>query len=354
MLISCGFYAFSGAFSRSLGAILLAQLAGNHANRAEAPLVRSTSPVVRRCGRSVTRTFTGPLGARLRFTSELSRAEPMSSDRMRRHQYVAYGKHSVSGVTMHSANLINELIAWASFSAKRIVRALAVCRRTSSIIVALCPRNHSSQVTLSKMRENFSWMAVNDNVNLACSHNCGRTPRFSGTQKGFPLGRTLVIRIASLSAALAISSSEGSSAASGIGGHQATVGSSGSLSSSVEAVSSSEEGHLLYLLHPRDLQNSWTQDQSGDSMCSRGPVATDAHRSSGYPVYRQAADPVYPREKRPCGLDVDEQVLGTHYRLHRSREVICTHQQHNHTSIPDQSSRGKTAGRQHMITCAGL
>ena len=90
MLISCGFCAFSGAFSRSLGAILLAQLAGNHANRAEAPLVRSTSPVVRRCGRSVTRTFTGPLGARLRFISELSRAEPMSSDRMGRNQYVAY------------------------------------------------------------------------------------------------------------------------------------------------------------------------------------------------------------------------------------------------------------------------
>ena len=30
MLISCGFCAFSGAFSRSLGAILLVQLAGNH------------------------------------------------------------------------------------------------------------------------------------------------------------------------------------------------------------------------------------------------------------------------------------------------------------------------------------
>ena len=112
------FCAFSGAFSRSLGAILLAQLAGNHASRAEAPLVRSTSPVMRRCGRSVTRTLTGPLGARLRFTSELSRAEPMSSDRMSRNQYVAYSKHSVSGVTMDSANLIKELIAWASFSAQ--------------------------------------------------------------------------------------------------------------------------------------------------------------------------------------------------------------------------------------------
>ena len=102
---------------KKFGAILLAQLAGNHANMAEAPLVRSTSPVVRRCGRSVTRTFTGPLGARLRFISELSRAEPMSSDRMGRNQYVAHNRHSVSGVTMDSADLINVLIAWASFSA---------------------------------------------------------------------------------------------------------------------------------------------------------------------------------------------------------------------------------------------
>ena len=33
MLIACGFCAFSGAFSRSLEAILLVQLAGNHASR---------------------------------------------------------------------------------------------------------------------------------------------------------------------------------------------------------------------------------------------------------------------------------------------------------------------------------
>ena len=82
--------------------------------------------------------------------------------------------------------------------------------------LAICPRSQSSQATLSKMRANFSWMAVNDNVNLACSHNGGRAPRFSGMQKGFPLGWTLEVRIASLPAALAISSSEGSSAASGM------------------------------------------------------------------------------------------------------------------------------------------
>ena len=58
-------------------------------------------------------------------------------------------------------------------------------------------------------------------------------------------------------------------------------------------------------------------DQSGDPMCPRGPVATDGHRNNEYPVLRRVFDPVYPRERRPCGLDVDEQVLGTHYRLHR-------------------------------------
>ena len=64
--------------------------------------------------------------------------------------------------------------------------------------------------------------------------------------------------------------------------------------------------------------------------------------SETYPVLRQVADPVYPREKRPCGLDVDEQALGTHCRLHTAREEICSHQQHNHTSIHDQSSRGRS------------
>ena len=197
----------------------------------------------------------------------------MSSDRMGRNQ-LAYSKHSVSGVTMDSPNLINELNALASFSAKRIVRALATCRRRSSTL-AICPRDQSSQATLSKMRANFSWMAVKDNVNLACSYNGGRAPRFSGMQKGFPLGWTLEIMIASLSAALAISSSEGSSAASGTGGHHATVGSSGSLSSSVEAASSSEEGSFTVSPAPSGLASFidpgsiWRSNVSKSSGCSR-------------------------------------------------------------------------------------
>ena len=69
-------------------------------------------------------------------------------------------------------------------------------------------------------------------------------------------------------------------------------------------------------------------------MCPRVPVAADRHRNNEYPVLRQVADPVYPRERRPCSLDVDEQALVTHCRLHTARE-ICSHQQHNHTSVED-------------------
>ena len=47
ILISCDFCAFSVGLARNRGAILLAQLAGNHARRAKAPLVRSTTPVRR-------------------------------------------------------------------------------------------------------------------------------------------------------------------------------------------------------------------------------------------------------------------------------------------------------------------
>ena len=127
-----------------------------------------------------------------------------------------------------------------------------------------------------------------------------------------------------------------------MGGHHATVGSSGSLSSSVEAASSSEEGSFTVSPAPLGACEFYRPlDQSGDPMCPRGPVATDGHRNNEYQVLRRVADPVYPRQRRPCGLDVDEQVLGTHYRLHTAREEICNHQQHNHTSIHDRSSRGK-------------
>ena len=35
------------------------------------------------------------------------------------------------------------------------------------------------------MRENFSWMAVNDNVNLACSITVGGLQGFQACKKGF-------------------------------------------------------------------------------------------------------------------------------------------------------------------------
>ena len=42
--------------------------------------------------------FHGATGARSRFTSALSMAAPISSERIRRNQYVAYRRHSVSGL----------------------------------------------------------------------------------------------------------------------------------------------------------------------------------------------------------------------------------------------------------------
>ena len=78
-------------------------------------------------------------------------------------------------------------------------------------------------------------------------------------------------------------------------------------------------------------------DQSGDPMCPRGPVATDGHRNNEYPGLRRVADPVYPRERRPCGLDVDEQVLGTHYRLH-------THK----SRVRDSSAARTSGGRRNL------
>ena len=64
------------------GAILLAQPAGNHARRAETALTRFTPLLRRQWGRLVTKTFTGQLGARSRFTSALSLAAPISSERL--------------------------------------------------------------------------------------------------------------------------------------------------------------------------------------------------------------------------------------------------------------------------------
>ena len=77
-------------------ATLLAQLAGNHA-RADTPLTRSI-PLGRECGWLVTTTLTGPLGSRSRLTFAVSVAAPINSDKIGRNQYVAFRRHSVSGV----------------------------------------------------------------------------------------------------------------------------------------------------------------------------------------------------------------------------------------------------------------
>ena len=74
----------------------------------------------------MTTTLTGPLGARSRLTAALSVAAPINSDNIGRNQYVAYRRHSVSGVASVSARLISEHKYFASASASRIVKFLAV------------------------------------------------------------------------------------------------------------------------------------------------------------------------------------------------------------------------------------
>ena len=82
----CGVRPFSVGFARNSGAILLAQLAGNHARREDAPLHTSTT-LCRHLGwRSVTRTFTGPLGALFLLRAALSHDVCKSSERMGRNQ----------------------------------------------------------------------------------------------------------------------------------------------------------------------------------------------------------------------------------------------------------------------------
>ena len=82
-------------------------------------------------------------------------------------------------------------------------------------------------------------------VNFACSHKCGRAPRLSGWKKMLHCGWELFIIVSNnLSAAPAISSSEGSSGVSGVGGHhgESAVISSAAVSDVVVVDSSSEDG----------------------------------------------------------------------------------------------------------------
>ena len=147
MVTSCGSCMEPPSSPMKHGALLLAQLAGNHARRAETQLTRSTPLWRLEWGRLVTTTLTGPLGARSRFTSALSVAAPISSERIGRNQYVAYRRHSVSGVAKDSARRVSEQMYCASFSAS------------------------------------LSGMDVKDMVSLACSHREGRAPRLSGWKK---------------------------------------------------------------------------------------------------------------------------------------------------------------------------
>ena len=91
---SYGAWVLPSASPKNHGAILLAQLAGNLANKVVVPLTKSTPVWRREWGWFVTTTLTGPLKARFRFTSALSLAATMSSERIGRNQKVAYSRHS--------------------------------------------------------------------------------------------------------------------------------------------------------------------------------------------------------------------------------------------------------------------
>ena len=140
---------------------MLAQLAGNHASKAEVPLTSSTPVWRREWGWFATTTFTGPLGARFRFTSALSLAAPMSSERIGRNQKVAYSRHSVSGVARDSARRVSEHMYCESVSASRSVKLRAACAKTSSTL-SIASRSHNSDAIDMKSRANFSCMDVRE------------------------------------------------------------------------------------------------------------------------------------------------------------------------------------------------
>ena len=104
MATSCGSCMEPPSSPMKQGAILLAQLAGNHARRAETPLTSSMPLWRREWGQLVTTTFTGPLGARSR---------------------------------------VSEQMYCASFSASRSVKLRATCLNTSST-VSIASLNHNS------------------------------------------------------------------------------------------------------------------------------------------------------------------------------------------------------------------
>ena len=100
-------------------------------------------------------TLTGPLGARARLVLAVSIAASISSERIGRNQYVAYRRHSVSGVANAAACLINEQIYLANYSASRIVTLRAIPWKVLSI-ASEHPRNHSSAAIVRNSLENFS------------------------------------------------------------------------------------------------------------------------------------------------------------------------------------------------------
>ena len=181
MATSCGSCMEPPSSPMKHGAILLAQLAGNHARRAETPLTRSTPLWRREWDRLVTTTFTGPLGARSRFMSGLSVAAPISSERIGRNQYVAYrSQQSLGSPGLRSssqrANVLRKLFC-------KPEREVAGCVRKYVFYCSIASLSHNSAAIDMKRRANLSCMDVKEMVSLACSHRYGRAPRLSGWKK---------------------------------------------------------------------------------------------------------------------------------------------------------------------------
>ena len=182
MATSCGSCMEPPSSPMKHGAILLAQLAGNHARRAETPLTRSTPLWRREWGRLVTTTFTGPLEARSRFTSALSVAAPISSERIgQTNTWHTEGIQSLGSPGTPLVESASKCTAQA-FLQSRSVKLRAACVNTSST-VSIASLSHNSAAIDMKRRANLSCMDVKEMVSLACSHRCGRAPRLSGWKK---------------------------------------------------------------------------------------------------------------------------------------------------------------------------
>ena len=181
MATSCGSCMEPPSSPMKHGVILLAQLAGNHARRAETPLTRSTPLWRREWGRLVTTTFTGPLGARSR--SRLHSPWLLRLAQRELDETNTWHTEGIQSLGSPGTPLVESASKYtAQASASRSVKLRAACVNTSST-VSIASLSHNSAAIDMKRRANLSCMDVKEMVSLACSHRYGRVPRLSGWKK---------------------------------------------------------------------------------------------------------------------------------------------------------------------------